>query len=83
MIKLSDLAPEQVVEARALYDAGASHVAIGKDIGLTGPSVYSRIGRLEKSGVILGYAAQLNGEKVDQGLVAFVRLSVKTAALTQ
>jgi Lrp/AsnC family transcriptional regulator, leucine-responsive regulatory protein len=63
-------------------DARTSHVAIGKEIGLTGPSVYSRIGRLEKSGVILGYVAQLNGEKVDQGLVAFVRLTVKTAAIT-
>jgi Lrp/AsnC family transcriptional regulator, leucine-responsive regulatory protein len=63
-------------------DARASHVAIGKEIGLTGPSVYSRIGRLEKSGVILGYTAQLNGEKLEQGLVAFVRLRVKTAAIT-
>jgi Lrp/AsnC family transcriptional regulator, leucine-responsive regulatory protein len=63
-------------------DARASHVAIGKEIGLTGPSVYTRIQRLEKTGVILGYTAQLNGEKVDQGLVAFVRLTVKTAAIT-
>jgi Lrp/AsnC family transcriptional regulator, leucine-responsive regulatory protein len=63
-------------------DARASHVAIGKEIGLTGPSVYSRIQRLEKTGVILGYTTQIDGEKVRQGLVAFVRLSVKTAALT-
>lgn len=63
-------------------DARASHVAIGKEIGLTGPSVYSRITRLEKSGVILGYTAQLNGEKLAQALVAFVRLTVKTAAVT-
>jgi Lrp/AsnC family transcriptional regulator, leucine-responsive regulatory protein len=63
-------------------DARASHVAIGKEIGLTGPSVYSRIQRLEKTGVILGYTTQIDGEKVSQGLVAFVRLSVKTTALT-
>ena len=63
-------------------DARTSHVAIGKEIGLTGPSVYSRIVRLEKTRVILGYTAQLNGEKLDQALVAFVRLRVKTAAIS-
>ena len=63
-------------------DARTSHVAIGKEIGLTGPSVYSRIQRLERSGVILGYTAQIDGGKVRQGLVAFVRLTVKTAAVT-
>ncbi|HEX2915125.1 MAG TPA: Lrp/AsnC family transcriptional regulator [Chloroflexia bacterium] len=57
-----------------------SHTAIGNQIGLTGPSVYSRVQRLERDGVIKGYAALLDAEKVGRGLAAFVRVGTLASA---
>ncbi len=62
-------------------DGRFAHAAIGKIIGMTGPSVYARVQRLEKGGVIRGYTTQINPEAVGQGLVAFVRVTVTTAAV--
>jgi Lrp/AsnC family leucine-responsive transcriptional regulator len=59
-------------------DGRLSHAAIGKEIGLTGPSVYARIKRMEQEGVIEGYTVALNPEKLDRGLVAFVRVLTST-----
>jgi Lrp/AsnC family leucine-responsive transcriptional regulator len=58
-------------------DGRLSHVAIGKKIDLTGPAVYARIQRLEREGIIEGYSARLNAEKIGQGLAAFIRIVVQ------
>ncbi len=55
-----------------------SHTAIGKEIDLSGPSVYARVQRLEREGIIRGYTALLAPEKVGRGLVAFVRIRTQT-----
>lgn len=59
-------------------DGRLSHAAIGKVIDMTGPAVYARVQRLEREGVIKGYAVLLDPEKVERPLAAFVR--VGTAA---
>jgi Lrp/AsnC family transcriptional regulator, leucine-responsive regulatory protein len=58
-------------------DGRLSHVAIGKKIDLTGPAVYARIQRLEREGVIEGYVARLNAEKIGRGLAAIVRIVIQ------
>ena len=55
-------------------DGRASHAAIGKKVGLTGPSVYSRIQKMEREDIIKGYSVHLNSAKVGQGLLAFIRV---------
>lgn len=55
-----------------------SHTAIGKETGLSGPSVYARVQRLEREGIIKGYTALLAPEKVGRGLAAFVRIRTQT-----
>ncbi|MBV8932188.1 MAG: Lrp/AsnC family transcriptional regulator [Kutzneria sp.] len=76
------MAPLDDVDLRLLtllqVDGRRTHAALGKDVGLTGPSVYARIKRLEREGVIRGYTAILAPEALDQSLVAFLR--VGTAA---
>lgn len=62
-------------------DGRFAHAAIGKIIGMTGPSVYARIQRMEKAGVILGYTTRINPEAVEQALAAFIRVTVTTAAI--
>lgn len=55
-------------------DGRATHAAIGKAIGLTGPSVYSRIRRMERDGVIAGYTALIDPGALRQDLVAHIRV---------
>lgn len=61
-------------------DGRLSHAAIGKEISLTGPSVYARIQRMEREGIIEGYTVRLNPEKVGRGLVALVRVDTNNVS---
>jgi Lrp/AsnC family transcriptional regulator, leucine-responsive regulatory protein len=61
-----------------LRDGRMSHTAIGKETDLSSPSVYARIQRMERAGVIKGYTALLAPEKVGRGLAAFVRVRTQT-----
>jgi Lrp/AsnC family transcriptional regulator, leucine-responsive regulatory protein len=61
-----------------LLDGRMSHTAIGKETDLSGPSVYARVQRMEKEGIIKGYTALLAPEKVERGLAAFVRVRTQT-----
>ena len=61
-----------------LQDGRISHTAIGKETDLSGPSVYARIQRMEREGIIKGYTALLSPEQVGRGLAAFVRVRTQT-----
>src|SRR5215831_19789452 len=61
-----------------LRDGRISHTAIGKQTDLSGPSVYARVQRLEREGIIKGYTALLAPEKAGRGLAAFVRIRTQT-----
>ncbi|MFJ9773006.1 Lrp/AsnC family transcriptional regulator [Kitasatospora sp. NPDC101157] len=55
-------------------DGRATQAAIAKTVGLTGPSVYSRIRRMERDGVIRGYTALVDPRALRQDLVAYMRV---------
>jgi Lrp/AsnC family leucine-responsive transcriptional regulator len=60
---------------RALQeDARLSFSELGRRVGLTPPAVAERVHRLEEAGIITGYHAQVNPEKVGFSLTAFIRL---------
>lgn len=61
-------------------DGRATHAALGKEVGLTGPSVYSRIKRLERAGVIRGYTALVDPGALNQALVAYLRVGTRASA---
>src|SRR5258708_33950593 len=61
-------------------DGRVSYATIGKDIGLTGPSVYSRVQRLEREGIIKSYTTLLAPEKLGFGLTAFIRVTMQGTA---
>ncbi len=61
-----------------LRDGRISHTAIGKETDLSGPSVFARVQRMEREGVIKGYTALLAPEKVGRGMAAFVRIRTQT-----
>jgi Lrp/AsnC family leucine-responsive transcriptional regulator len=58
-------------------DGRLSHAALGKEIGLTGPSVYARIQHLEREQIIKGYSVLLDATKLGQGLIAIVRVGTQ------
>ncbi len=58
-------------------NARLSFSELGRQVGLSQPAVAERIRRLEESGVIAGYHAQLNLERVGLPLMAFVRFSTR------
>ena len=49
-----------------------SHTDLGKAVGLSSSSVYNRVQHLEQSGVIQGYTAVLDAQKLGYGVTAFV-----------
>jgi Lrp/AsnC family transcriptional regulator, leucine-responsive regulatory protein len=62
----------------ALQDnARLSFSELGRRVGLTQPAVAERIRRLEDSGVIGGYRAELNLERVGLGLTALIRFALR------
>ncbi|MEL7214036.1 MAG: Lrp/AsnC family transcriptional regulator [Pseudomonadota bacterium] len=58
-------------------DAGVSTAALGKRLGLSQPATWRRIRRLEQAGVITGYRAVFDLEKLGFGVSVF--LGVKLA----
>jgi Lrp/AsnC family leucine-responsive transcriptional regulator len=55
-----------------------SNAEIAKEVGLTVSSVHERIKKLEKAGIIRGYVALVDPEKLGKPLLAFLRLTVSS-----
>ena len=61
----------QLVSA-LVADARTSYAELARAVGLSGPSVHDRVRRLERSGVIRGYAADVDPAAVGLGVTALV-----------
>ena len=61
-------------------DGRATHAAIGRELGMTGPAVYARVSRLEQAGVILGYSARIEPTAIGRSLLAYIRVSTRAHA---
>lgn len=63
---------------RILLTAGkASHAAIAEQIGIKAPSVFERVKKLEARGIIKGYSACVDGDKLGKNLTAFIRVTLE------
>ncbi len=56
-------------------DARMTNAAIAAEVGLTAPSVFERVRKLEQHGVITGYTAQVDPAALGRTLTAFIRLT--------
>ncbi len=56
-------------------DARSTYAELGRTVGLSAPAVAERVRRLEASGIISGYHAEVDLKKAGYGIVAFVRLN--------
>lgn len=57
-------------------DARLSNAALAKEVGLTTSTVHERVKKLERKGIIKGYAALVDAEALGKPITAFIRLSV-------
>jgi Lrp/AsnC family leucine-responsive transcriptional regulator len=57
-------------------DARMTNAAIGTEVGLTAPSVFERIRKLEQRGVIRSYSAVIDPNALGKVMTAFLRLTV-------
>jgi len=60
--------------AQLQADARLSFSELGRRIGLSTPATAERVRRLEDQGVILGYRAMVDPERVGLGVGAFIRI---------
>ncbi len=60
-----------------LADARASHTAIAEQVGIKAPSVYERIKKLETRGIITGYSACVQADKLGKILTAFISVTLE------
>ena len=61
-------------------NARASTADLARQLGTARTTVLARLGRLERDGVIAGYTVRLGQDLLDQGLQAFVGVTVQPKA---
>jgi Lrp/AsnC family leucine-responsive transcriptional regulator len=57
-------------------DARISYAELGRRVGLTTPAVIERVRKLEDSGIVIGYRAEIDPSKVGLPITAFIRMSI-------
>ncbi len=62
-------------------DARLSYAELGRRVGLSTPAVMERIRKMEEAGIITGYRAEVNPEKVGFQVTAFIRIELKHEVL--
>ncbi len=65
-------AVDQVLIEALRVDARATYAELGRAVGMSGPSVAERIGRLEQAGVITGYHAAVDPAALGLSVAAIV-----------
>jgi Lrp/AsnC family leucine-responsive transcriptional regulator len=57
-------------------DGRLSNVALAKTVGLSPTPCAERVRTLEGSGIIAGYSARLDAERLDLGLLVFIEIAI-------
>jgi Lrp/AsnC family transcriptional regulator, leucine-responsive regulatory protein len=55
-------------------NARISFSELGRRVGLTSPAVAERVRRMEEAGIITGYHAHINPEKLGRTITAYIRV---------
>ncbi len=61
---------------RLQADGRITHADLGREVGLSAPSILQRIRKLEERGIITGYHAILDAAKVGFGITSLVQVSL-------
>ena len=66
----------QILE-RLQRNARTTWTELASDLGLTGPAIAERTRKLEERGIIQGYHAQLEPERIGCGLLAYIAVQLR------
>ncbi len=58
-------------------DARKPFLKLAKELNVSDATVHKRVAALEESGIITGYSAKLDAEKLGFGITAFIELRIK------
>src|SRR5581483_8040098 len=61
-------------------DDRTGYAEIGREVKLAASSVYERVKRMERQGIIRGYAAILDARSVGRSVTSFVSISTRAAS---
>lgn len=64
-------------------NARVSFAEIGRRLGLSTPAVAERVKKMEESGIITGYHAEVDTQKLGLPITAFIRLNVVSRAVNE
>ncbi|WP_220208589.1 Lrp/AsnC family transcriptional regulator [Reticulibacter mediterranei] len=64
-------------------DARLSFHELGRRVGLSAPATAERVRKLEDSGIITGYGARVNAQRVGLPITAIIRITTLKVALPQ
>ncbi len=59
-----------------LSDSKTTHADIAEQVGIKAPSVFERIKKLQERGVITGYGANVDANKLGKNLTAFISVTL-------
>ncbi len=65
------------------HNARIPFAELGRRVGLSTPSTAERVHKLEESGVIVGYHAEVRPDKIGLAMTAFVKVSVAGDGLSR
>ncbi|MEA2476769.1 MAG: Lrp/AsnC family transcriptional regulator, leucine-responsive regulatory protein [Actinomycetota bacterium] len=68
---------DRMIVAELERDARATYAEVGARVGLAASSVHDRVRKLERSGVIGGYRAEIDYDGVGLPITAFVSLALR------
>jgi Lrp/AsnC family leucine-responsive transcriptional regulator len=74
---------DKTILRRLMRDGRVTWAALGEETGLSAAAVAQRVRRLETAGAIRGYAALVDPDAVDVGLLAFVAVRFADPARRQ
>jgi Lrp/AsnC family transcriptional regulator, leucine-responsive regulatory protein len=61
-------------------NARLSNAELAEAVGLNASSVFERVKKLERRGIITGYVATVDPEKIGKPLLAFIRVTIEASA---
>ena len=64
-------------------NARLSYAELARQVGLSAPAVHERVGKLETSGVIRGYRAEADPERIGLGVTALIGIVEDSGASTE
>jgi len=62
-------------------DGRVANVALAKSVGLSATPCAERVRALEAAGIVKGYAAELDAERLGLGLLVFIEIAIDLAHL--